>query len=62
MIGKLLFGNRTMNLLKGGMDAGTARMRVISENVANVSTPGYQAKRVEFEEHITRAKQSIELE
>lgn len=62
MIGKVLFGTRTMDLLKGGLDAGTARMRTISENLANVTTPGYEARRVEFEEHITRAKQAIELD
>jgi flagellar basal-body rod protein FlgB len=62
MIGKLLFGTRTMDLLKGGMDAATARMRVSSENLANVTTPGYAAQRVEFEEHIAQARQTIELE
>jgi flagellar basal-body rod protein FlgB len=62
MISKLLFGNRSLALMKGGLDAGAQRMRVISENVANVATPGYQAKQVEFEELINAAGKAIELE
>jgi flagellar basal-body rod protein FlgB len=61
MIHNLLFDHRSINLMKGGLDAGSARMRVISENVANVTTPGYEAKEVQFEEHITEARRSIEL-
>jgi len=61
MIRNVLFGSRAMNLLKGGMDAGQTRMRVISENIANVTTPGFEAKEVLFEEQISKARQSIEL-
>ena len=61
MIRNVLFESRAMSLLKGGMDAGQARMRVISENIANVTTPGFQAKEVLFEEQISKARQSIEL-
>lgn len=62
MISKLLFGNHSIALMKGGLDAGAQRMRVISENVANVATPGYQAKQVEFEELIRAAGEAINLQ
>jgi len=62
MINKLLFGNQSAALLKGGLNASAERMRVIAENVANVSTPGYQAKQVEFEELIKAASESIQVE
>lgn len=62
MIRKLLFGNRSIALTKAGLDAGTERMRVVSENVANVMTPGYRAKRVRFEELIDEARKTICLD
>ena len=62
MINKILFGNRSIDLLKGGLDAGTQRMSVIAENLANVTTPGYQARRVEFEELILEAQEAINLQ
>jgi len=61
MIGKLLFGNRGIGLMKGGLDAGTARMRAIGENVANAATPGYRAQEVKFEELIEKARESLPL-
>lgn len=62
MIHNLLFGSRAIALTRGGLDAGTARMRAISENVANIATPGYQAKAVEFEELIKEAQSTISME
>jgi flagellar basal-body rod protein FlgB len=50
MIGKLLFGGRGWTEMKGALDAGAVRQRVIASNIANASTPGYQAQEVAFEE------------
>ncbi len=62
MINKLLFGDSSIALTKGGLNASAERMRVISENVANVATPGYEAKAVQFEELIKAASESISME
>jgi len=56
MVRELLFGNRTFGLLRGGLDAGADRMRVIAENIANVETPGYRAQRVAFESLLAQAR------
>jgi flagellar basal-body rod protein FlgB len=39
----------TLDVLHGMLRGLAARQRVINENIANVETPGYSAKRVEFE-------------
>ena len=62
MIHNLLFGSRSIALTRGGLDAGAARMRAISENVANVATPGYRAKEVQFEELIKAAASAIPMD
>ncbi len=41
---------RTMEAAASGMRAQSARMRISSENIANVDTPGYRRKTVTFEE------------
>ncbi len=61
MIRELLFGARSLALTKGGLDAGALRQRVISDNTANAATPGYQARRVAFEELIQEARDTIPL-
>lgn len=38
------------NLIKMGLDAATLRANAISQNIANVNTPGYKSKYVTFEE------------
>ncbi|WP_161878922.1 flagellar basal body rod protein FlgB [Alkalibacterium sp. MB6] len=37
------------DLLKNALDASSMRQEMISSNISNVNTPGYKAKRVEFE-------------
>jgi len=61
MIRNLLFGARSFALTKGGLDAGALRQRVISENTANAVTPGYQARKVAFEELIQEARDTLPL-
>lgn len=38
------------SLLRMGLDASTLRGEAISQNIANVNTPGYKSKYVTFEE------------
>lgn len=45
-----MFTGSHYNLLKGALDASAMRQEMISSNISNVNTPGYKAKRVEFEE------------
>jgi len=39
----------TLGAASSGMASQSKRMRVVSENVANVDTPGYRRKLIEFE-------------
>jgi flagellar basal-body rod protein FlgB len=49
VLDKVLFGESIPGL-RDGMDAAALRQKVIADNIANVATPGYQARRVAFEE------------
>lgn len=40
------------NLLEKALDAASLRQQVISSNLANVNTQGYESKRVVFESHL----------
>jgi flagellar basal-body rod protein FlgB len=41
--------------LNSALDGLALRQRTIAENVANINTPGYQAKRVQFETALAHA-------
>ena len=41
--------------LSSALDGLALRQRTIAENVANIQTPGYHAKRVQFEAALSRA-------
>ena len=41
--------------LQNALDAAALRQKVISSNIANINTPGYQPKAVAFEEHLKKA-------
>lgn len=45
---------RTMALSASGMEAQSTRLRHVSENIANVDTPGFRRKLVSFEAATTR--------
>lgn len=45
----------TVNLLEKGLDTAALRQEVISHNLANVDTPNYNAKHVEFESMLRSA-------
>lgn len=49
MLSNLLF---TKNNIERGLDAAWLRNDVISQNIANVDTPGYKRKVVQFEEFL----------
>lgn len=41
--------------MSGALDALSLRQRVIADNIANVQTPGFQARRVQFEDALVAA-------
>nr|WP_255633118.1 flagellar basal body protein [Demequina sp. TTPB684] len=41
--------------MSGALDSLSLRQRVIADNVANVQTPGFQARRVQFEQALSSA-------
>jgi flagellar basal-body rod protein FlgB len=45
----------TMDALRVSLRGLSARQRAISDNIANLETPGYLAKRVRFEENLGAA-------
>ncbi|WP_402372871.1 flagellar basal body rod protein FlgB [Isoptericola rhizosphaerae] len=45
-----MFDSVTSMALQSALDGLSARQSAIAENVANINTPGYTAKRVQFEE------------
>lgn len=45
----------TIQIMEKGLDASALRQRIISNNIANVDTPGFKRSRVEFEEHLEKA-------
>jgi flagellar basal-body rod protein FlgB len=55
MIQERLFGRPVMAALKKSMEGAAVRHEAISNNIANVSTPGYQRQVVNFEDELWRA-------
>lgn len=47
-----------LRVAASGMEAQAARMRHLSENIANADTPGYRRKLVSFEEEVTRGERT----
>lgn len=47
--------DKTMQALAAGLKFREMRQEVISSNIANAETPGYKAKRLEFEKALARA-------
>jgi len=50
-----VFGSVSFDAMASALDALSLRQRVIADNIANVQTPGYQAKRVQFEDALSAA-------
>ena len=52
MLGKIF---NQVDTLGRGLDAAWMRNQVIAQNIANVNTPGYKSKRVDFEDAFAKA-------
>lgn len=50
-----MFGSVSFDAMSSALDSLSLRQRVIADNVANVQTPGFQARRVQFEQELSRA-------
>jgi flagellar basal-body rod protein FlgB len=50
-----VFDDTTMTAIGSALSGLAARQRVIADNIANINTPGYQARRVEFEDALRSA-------
>lgn len=61
MLGDMLFEKTNLPLLTRSMDASMLKNRVISNNIANVTTPGYRRVEVAFEDELRRALDSTRL-
>lgn len=51
-------GNRIVELLQAGLKTTSLRSQVIANNIANLETPGYRRKAVDFEACLAEALQS----
>lgn len=45
----------TMNLLEKALDVASQRQQLVTANIANVDTPGYQTKDIDFRAELQRA-------
>ncbi len=52
---------QTERILSRALDFRSANQQVISENLANVDTPGYQAKELRFDQELQQASEKIQL-
>lgn len=52
---RYLNNDLTLQIMEKGLDTSSVRHRVISNNIANVDTPGFKRSKVEFEEHLEKA-------
>lgn len=50
-----LFDSVSSVALNSALDGLALRQRAIADNVANLQTPGFHARRVQFEDELTRA-------
>ena len=48
LIDQLLFADKTPKILKKALDLQSERQLLISSNISNMDTPGYQAKDIDF--------------
>jgi flagellar basal-body rod protein FlgB len=56
-----LFDGTKIPVLNRGLDAYALRQKVIAQNLANITTPGYKAQSVKFEEELSGAMQSSSI-
>ncbi len=53
--------SKTLALATSGLRAQSARLRVVSENLANTDTPGYRRKTASFEQEMLNAQKIGEV-
>ena len=58
----MLFSNRYIRTLEAASGAAWLRQNVIAHNIANEDTPGYKAKRVDFESYLKKELSSVRRE
>ena len=61
MVQKMLFSRGSFPWLRQGMDVAELRHRVTATNIANGVTPGYEPRRVSFEEHLREPESRVRL-
>lgn len=61
MLTERLFSSKKLALIKNTMDASSLRSRTISNNIANVTTPGYKRVEVSFESQLRKAMDGSSL-
>ncbi|WP_421384579.1 flagellar basal body rod protein FlgB [Bacillus salacetis] len=54
-----LFSN-TIHSLENGLNYSSAKQKVISQNIANVDTPNYKAKSINFKDHLNDSISTLE--
>ena len=62
MIKEIVSRKTTMAAVLKSLDAGMLRARTIANNVANVTTPGYQRVEVSFEDELRKALDRTRLQ
>lgn len=62
MLGSVLFDKTNVPVLERTLDAAMLRSRVISNNLANVTTPGYRRVEVSFEDELRNALDRTRLQ
>ena len=55
MLDRIVFSGESFPLIKKALKAYGTRHRTISDNISNISTPGYRKKEVEFEKNLIRS-------
>lgn len=55
MLKNFLLNNTIIPKIAKGLDVYSLRQKIIADNIANVQTPGYRRKEVDFEEYLQNA-------
>lgn len=53
--------DRTINALQKSLDLRAQKQQVIAANIANAETPGYAARKLNFEENLRKALETPEM-
>jgi len=53
--------DRTINALQKSLDLRAQKQQVIAANIANAETPGYEARKLNFEENLRKALETPEM-